>query len=816
MVNKGGLQGPVGSLGTLLDKQSESDKKEGFQGNLGSLVDCSACMSSFSTSVSAVSDPFSTTSTHTHTDSLSLSLSASWFSSAHTYPLQSKRKPTFACKPWSVNPDAWTEMKFWGAPKEPTVPRNNPPLNKDCGKEPTVPRNNPSLPGVHTFSDDGTQKEKSKGHNSSLYRATTWEKCTDDKDRHACDKQDVWTLAKDNACEGGSLRGTVGSLEESLSWHNTSFAPAWRSLSPHSSSPLMLDWPQTWWKQKTYKRTDSQELSLFASSSSPSPSLSSFFIDKELTIPRSNPSLVTEFREEEGPRFRKEEGPREPENPREPESPREPRFPSSVQRSLSLSFVCGYGYGHGNGYGYHAKSKKYGGKSKRMYCKPKFATTREDKERFKEPTVFRSNPPSHGLSFANQTEAIEEEGDGKKEGKDAEDAGEAKEAKEAEEAKEAKEAEKENGEYEEDGEEEDAEEADDSFVCSAKDIVKKGGSLRGTVGSLEEVEEEAKEADGSFVCSAKDTVKKGGSLRGTVGSLGEETDTQRLYKRRFPRSSEWFAKTRGYKSPSRLFRSTPLLICTTCGKWGHAGTHCKLPITSYGLIVYRHHPETHVLQYLMICRKDGYGYIDYVRGLYSPYNVFQLQNIVDQMSLEEKHKIVHMSFYKMWHGLWVHHNNESEALKKAKRIRDGIFIQGKIVTLQQLIAHSPTQWTECEWEFPKGRRNYQEDELTCALREFEEETGIPSARLQVLSDMEPVEEIFVGSNHKAYKNKYFVAHCTDTSPLHQYFPSRSEVSQVCWKTLEECTTSIRSYHFEKKQVIAHVDQCIQGMFHKGT
>ena len=38
-VEKGGsLRGTVGSLGTLLEKQSESNKEEGFQGNLGSLV----------------------------------------------------------------------------------------------------------------------------------------------------------------------------------------------------------------------------------------------------------------------------------------------------------------------------------------------------------------------------------------------------------------------------------------------------------------------------------------------------------------------------------------------------------------------------------------------------------------------------------------------------------------------------------------------------------------------------------------------------------------------------------------------------------
>ena len=34
-----------------------------------------------------------------------------------------------------------------------------------------------------------------------------------------------------------------------------------------------------------------------------------------------------------------------------------------------------------------------------------------------------------------------------------------------------------------------------------------------------------------------------------------------------------------------------------------------------------------------------------------------------------------------------------------------------------------TTWDTPEWGFPKGRRNYQENDLTCGLREFEEETG---------------------------------------------------------------------------------------------
>ena len=53
-----------------------------------------------------------------------------------------------------------------------------------------------------------------------------------------------------------------------------------------------------------------------------------------------------------------------------------------------------------------------------------------------------------------------------------------------------------------------------------------------------------------------------------------------------------------------------IIICNNCGKQGHMLYHCKLPIISYGIIVFRKKNEQ--LEYLMIRRKDTYGYIDFV------------------------------------------------------------------------------------------------------------------------------------------------------------------------------------------------------------
>ena len=71
-------------------------------------------------------------------------------------------------------------------------------------------------------------------------------------------------------------------------------------------------------------------------------------------------------------------------------------------------------------------------------------------------------------------------------------------------------------------------------------------------------------------------------------------------------------------------------LCNNCGKQGHMFHQCKLPIISYGTIVFKHSLEG--LQFLMIRRKDSFGYIDFIRGKYSPHNLTQLITIIDEMS----------------------------------------------------------------------------------------------------------------------------------------------------------------------------------------
>ena len=253
-------------------------------------------------------------------------------------------------------------------------------------------------------------------------------------------------------------------------------------------------------------------------------------------------------------------------------------------------------------------------------------------------------------------------------------------------------------------------------------------------------------------------------------------------------------------------------ICNNCGKLGHSFHQCKLPITSYGVIVFR--PSEKGIQYLMIRRKDSFGYIDFIRGKYSPYNIYQIQNIVNEMSVIEKERILKEPFTTLWNDMWgettnsQYKNEEQTSCKKIDIIRGGITINDEINNLEDVVNKSTTQWKETEWEFPKGRRNFKEKDLDCALREFEEETGISHTKIKIVENVLPFEEIFIGTNHKSYKHKYFLAYMNEAEEYLDNFQV-TEVSKLEWKTLDECLESIRPYNLEKRELIKNINKVLE-------
>jgi 8-oxo-dGTP pyrophosphatase MutT (NUDIX family) len=151
---------------------------------------------------------------------------------------------------------------------------------------------------------------------------------------------------------------------------------------------------------------------------------------------------------------------------------------------------------------------------------------------------------------------------------------------------------------------------------------------------------------------------------------------------------------------------------------------------------------------------------------------------------------------------------------KIRWLINGVDNKGDKYHLMSLIQETETddciQWEDPEWGFPKGRRNSQETDYDCALREFSEETGIPISKLQNVRNVVPFEELFTGSNYKSYRHKYFLMYMnySESSELNTSF-QRNEVSKIAWKSIDECIKIIRPYNLEKKRMIQNVDFCLK-------
>ena len=259
------------------------------------------------------------------------------------------------------------------------------------------------------------------------------------------------------------------------------------------------------------------------------------------------------------------------------------------------------------------------------------------------------------------------------------------------------------------------------------------------------------------------------------------------------------------------------MFCNNCGKNGHVMHACKNPIISNGIIAFKRADE--IASYLMIRRKDTLGFVEFIRGKYPIYNQMYVQRLIDEMTVDEKHRLQTQTFSELWKNVWgdylnsKYQNEEAVSCERFNLLKSGIRLSrngGSCYTLNTLIANSKTQWSEPEWGFPKGRRNYQEKDIDCALREFSEETGYDGTRLVVMQNVIPYEEIFMGSNMKTYKHKYYVA----CMPLPDQLPceppnfQKTEVSKMAWFTYDECMQHIRPYNLEKINILCNLNNAL--------
>jgi len=255
--------------------------------------------------------------------------------------------------------------------------------------------------------------------------------------------------------------------------------------------------------------------------------------------------------------------------------------------------------------------------------------------------------------------------------------------------------------------------------------------------------------------------------------------------------------------------------CGNCGEEGHTYRRCLAPIMSLGVILYK--VENGKIKYLMVQRRDTLGFVEFMRGKYNLENSKYIFELFKIMTESERIKILNNDFDYLWQNLWMNKNlkkfqNEyNNSKKKFNILKKGIEIDNKKISL--LIIHNSVNiyWKTPEWGFPKGRRNLRETDLQCAKREFEEESGYTSESYVIHTELDPVIELFSGTNNIRYKHIYYIGRslCDVNLTINKdNFNQASEISKIKWSEFDEAINSIRDYNIEKREVIKKVNELL--------
>ena len=239
--------------------------------------------------------------------------------------------------------------------------------------------------------------------------------------------------------------------------------------------------------------------------------------------------------------------------------------------------------------------------------------------------------------------------------------------------------------------------------------------------------------------------------------------------------------------------------CRNCGKKGHKYKECNNPRLSYGIILFNDKKEI-----IMIERKDSISYIEFIKGKYELDNNNYIQLLFNRMSSLEKDKLRKYTFEELWNDIWYN---------ASKKEYDKCLEKYNKINIEEYINNCNKNYEFNEWEIPKGRRNLNENNKQCAMREFKEETNIKISLYDLYENIMPVEEEYIGCNNERYKNVYYLAKSNNNIILmidENNSEQISEVKTIKWFNKENCVKHIRDYSDYKLKIIERIFNFLDG------
>lgn len=222
-------------------------------------------------------------------------------------------------------------------------------------------------------------------------------------------------------------------------------------------------------------------------------------------------------------------------------------------------------------------------------------------------------------------------------------------------------------------------------------------------------------------------------------------------------------------------------------------------IRSYGIILIKNKDV------LMLNRKNSIYYIEFLMGKYCFENISSIELIFSRITNYEKYNIINKSFEYLWSNLWGNKNKSKNMYKYNKGYKKYQILKKNDLLLNRLC--NIKTYDDTEWEFSKGRKNKDELNINCAIRELEEETEIDIKDYDLMKNILPIIEEYVSTNNVKYRICYYIG--IYNNELSDINIDNYEVNKLKWININDTEYYIRKYNKSKLEVINKVKSIIE-------
>jgi 8-oxo-dGTP pyrophosphatase MutT (NUDIX family) len=188
-------------------------------------------------------------------------------------------------------------------------------------------------------------------------------------------------------------------------------------------------------------------------------------------------------------------------------------------------------------------------------------------------------------------------------------------------------------------------------------------------------------------------------------------------------------------------------------------------------------------QILLVHKRYTYAYSEFVHGRY-PHNRIYISNLFNNMTNQEKILLLGMDFSHIWYHIWLN-SPKNTMYTYAKNRFDSTYVLDGGIKLKNFISRSTS--IDTLWEIPKGRKkNKNESDIACAVREFKEETGIEKKTYYIFPN---IKKTYSYDDHGIkYINTYYVALTRNSGDMRINLGMQdqlNEISDIRWMNLDE-------------------------------